>query len=76
LPSRKNDFTKRKEWILKKVADEIYLEGVYDDAKNILLNAAVAYEEQTGKQQVALFKNRKFDYEYLRIEIDKVLNPT
>jgi hypothetical protein len=76
LPIRKNEFSKRKDWILKKIFDDVFLENIYNEAKQILFSAAKSYEERTGKQQVSLFKYRKFDYEYLRIETEGVLTHT
>lgn len=73
LPVRKNPFSLRKDWIFENLQEDAFLETIYEEAKIILFNAATAYETRTGKQKVSLFKNRRFDYEYLRIEIDNAL---
>lgn len=76
LPPRKNPFSLRKKWIFNNLQDDDFLDSIYNEAKRILFNAATSYEERTGKQKISLFKNRRFDYEYLRVEIDTVLNNT
>jgi len=73
LPTRKNEFSKRKEWIFKKIEDDNFLEKIYGEAKVIIFSAAESYEKQTGKQQVSLFKYRKFDSEYLSSEVTNYL---
>lgn len=76
LPVRKNPFSLRKKWMFDNLQDDDFLDSIYDEAKGILFNAAISYEERTGKQKVSLFKNRRFDFEYLRVEIGTVLNNT
>lgn len=76
LSIRKNEFSKRKSCILEMLMDDAFLEEVYEDAKEIFFRAASCYEERTGKQKISLFKNRKFDYGYLRVEVDETLKST
>lgn len=72
-PARKNEFVKRKNWLLKKINEEDYIENKYEIAKKILKNAAKKYSEETGKTQTSLFKNRQFDKEYLKPAINRFL---
>jgi len=69
-PARKNEFVKRKDSALKLIKDDSFLKDRYEDAKKILLNAAEAYSTSSGKSKSSLFKNRKFDSDFLRPEID------
>ena len=70
-PARKNEFTKRKKWLLESVANDSTLEECYVVAKGIFFTAADEYAKATGKSKTSLFKNRSFDREYLRPQIDK-----
>lgn len=75
-PARKNEFSKRKEWLLEKKDDDTLIEHYYIISKNILRKAAQKYATETGKTINSLFKNRAFDKEYLRPEIDNYLSLT
>ena len=70
-PARKNEFTKRKNWLLEKVTNDAVLEGYYMVAKEIFFAAADEYAKATGKSKASLFKSRNFDREYLLPQIDK-----
>lgn len=73
-PARKNEFTKRKDWLLKKLLEDDYLETTYSESKSIFFDAAVRYEKTTGRQKLSLFKNRNFDKDYLIQEIESALD--
>ena len=49
------------------------MENVYKKASDILLNCANSYGSNTGKVKNTLFKNRTFDKDYIKPEIEKVL---
>lgn len=71
VPARKNEFTKRKEWLFKHLEDDTFLNTIYDESKIIFFRAADEYAIKTNKEKVSLFKNRGFDKEYLIPEIKK-----
>lgn len=73
-PARKNEFTKRKKWLFEKMNDDDALDKYYLISKNIFFKAADEYVKSTGKSKNSLFKNRGFDKDYLRPQIDKYLN--
>lgn len=70
-PTRKNEFSKRKIWLFDKLADDILLDKYYNAAKEIFFQAAEDYSSTTNKSKNSLFKNRSFDKDYLRPQIDK-----
>ena len=72
-PARKNEFTKRKKWLLENIEDDSLLEACYAAAKGILFSAAVEYSRVTNKSKNSLFKNRGFDKDYLRPQIENFL---
>ncbi|HCW08957.1 MAG TPA: hypothetical protein DGG95_16500 [Cytophagales bacterium] len=74
-PLRKNEFSKRKKWLLEKIEDATLIEGYYEIAKTIFSAAAIAYANNTGKTQSSLFKSRNFDKDFLRPEIERYLRP-
>lgn len=73
IPSRKNEFTKRKKWLLRQLDDENYIDQIYNESKDIFFRAANEYTAITGKEKISLFKNRSFDKDYLIPEIKKNL---
>lgn len=73
MPARKNEFVKRKGAAMALIDDEQYVKSVYESAKEILYKAADKSAEITGKSKMSLFKNRTFDKDYLRPEIEKFL---
>lgn len=72
-PARKNEFTKRKKWLLEKLEDDAAIDSYYKISKQIFTDAATEYTKNTGKSMNSLFKNRNFDKDYLRPAIDKFL---
>lgn len=74
-PARKNEFTKRKKWLLEKLEDDAVIDGYYNISKQIFTDAATEYTKNTGKSMNSLFKYRSFDKDYLRPAIDKFLAP-
>ncbi|MDD4929001.1 MAG: AIPR family protein [Gallionella sp.] len=73
VPARKNEFVKRKESALNLIKDDHYLKDRYEEAKEILEKAAAKYSLVAGKSKSSLLKNRNFDRDYLRPEIDAFL---
>ena len=73
VPTRKNEFSKRKKWLLNKLEDDNFLSGLYEESKEILFSAAEQYAKNTSKEKVTLFKNRSFDKDYLIQEIENQL---
>jgi len=74
IPARKNYFSIRKKSALGLVLDESKMSDYYETSKEIIEKAAEEYHQKTGKTKVSLFKNRNFDRDYLRPEIEKYLN--
>lgn len=74
LSAKKNEFTKRKEWLFNKITDDVSLDLYYKEARSIFFRAAEVYSESTSKSKNSLFKFRNFDKEYLRPQIDKYLD--
>ena len=72
-PVRKNPFTKRKEQLFRELDNEKFLEKIYTEAKDIFFSAAEEYKKITSKEKISLFKNRAFDRDYLKPEIEKHL---
>ena len=70
-PARKNEFTKRKNWLLEKINDDALLENYYKLAKEIFYLAASEYSTSTGKLRNSLFKFRNFDKDYLKPQLGK-----
>lgn len=70
-PARKNEFTKRKEWLFENLINDIVLESYYTIAKDVFFNAADEYARITNKSKNSLFKFRSFDKDYLRPQLDK-----
>lgn len=70
-PARKNEFTKRKTYLFKELADDASLEECYKLAKDIFFLATEEYSKNTGKTKSSLFKFRNFDRDYLRPQIEK-----
>ncbi|SHM04255.1 AIPR protein [Chitinophaga jiangningensis] len=68
-PARKNEFTKRKAWLLAKLNDEESLNNYYEKAKLIFQDAIDSYTK-TGKAANTLFKSRNFDKDFLRPTVD------
>jgi hypothetical protein len=73
IPIRKNFFSLRKESTFKLLNNEGIMSGYYEKAKEIIELAAEEFANRTGKTKVALFKNRSFDIDYLRPQIEKYL---
>ena len=73
-PPRKNEFTKRKESLFAILENDKLMEDYYAKAKELLFNSAYTYAKNTSKSVNSLFKNRNFDKDYLRPEIDKYLD--
>ena len=73
-PARKNEFTKRKKWLLDNIEEEGFLDDSYVMAKDIFFSAAEKFSRTTGKIKSSLFKFRSFDKDYLRPEIDLFLD--
>ena len=69
VPTRKNEFTKRKKWLFEKIGIDSFLNDIYNEAKDIFMEAAEKYSSVTNKEKVSLFKNRSFDRDYLIPEI-------
>ncbi len=69
VPARKNEFTIRKKWLLEKVENEDFLNKIYNESKEIFMEAAEKYSSATNKEKVSLFKNRNFDKDYMIPEI-------
>lgn len=72
-PARKNEFTKRKKWLMDKIGSDTLLQAFYDEAKEIFTDAATEYQKNTGKTMNSLFKSRNFDKDFLRPAIEKYL---
>lgn len=72
-PARKNEFTKRKKWLFEKLKDDFFLDSYYLYAKDIFFKAADDYAKATNKSRNSLFKNRGFDKDFLRPQIDSFL---
>lgn len=70
---RKNEFTKRKKWLLEKIDTDDFLESYYNTAKQIFFSAADDYVDATLKTKNSLFKFRGFDKDYLRPKIETYL---
>lgn len=70
-PPRKNEFVKRKKWLLEKIKDENYLDAKFEIAKKIFKQSVSKYSTETGKTKISVFKNRHFDKDYLRPAINK-----
>lgn len=73
VPLRKNEFTKRKEWLFNKIEDDDSLSKFYEESKNILFEAAENYSSRTHKSKNSLFKYRSFDKDFLIPVIEKYL---
>lgn len=71
VPARKNEFAKRKGWLLKAINDENILEREYHEAKKIFNLAATSYSDTLKKNKLSLFKNRHFDEQFLIPAINK-----
>ena len=69
-PKRKNEFSKRKADAFRIINDEKKMEAAYDISKSILEKAASKYSTKSRKSKSSIFKNRKFDKDYLQLEID------
>lgn len=76
IPQRKNEFNKRKASAFLTLDDDANLQNIYERSKTILLNAVAKHATNTGKVKVSAFKNRSFDNDYLRPEIDIELGLT
>lgn len=74
MPARKNDFSKRKKWLFKKIIDDSLLEEYYRVAKDIFFSSADEYYRATGKSKTSLFKLRSFDKDYLKVGINRYLD--
>ena len=74
MPARKNEFTKRKKWLFENLNDDKLIEKYYENSKVIFESAARNYSKNTGKAINSLFKNRSFDKDYLRPQIDKSIS--
>ncbi len=72
-PARKNEFTKRKKWLMEKIVDDDLLQTYYDKAKTIFTESAAEYQKNTGKTMNSLFKIRNFDKDFLRPAIENFL---
>lgn len=73
-PARKNEFVKRKTSALKLLSDDNYLKDQYEIAKDIFFRAAEKFSTKSAKSKISLFKNRNFDRDYLRGEIDTYIS--
>jgi len=71
-PARKNEFTKRKKWLLEKLDDEEYLSNIYEKAKELFFLAAAEYSRNQQREKLSLFKQRSFDKDFLIPEIQKI----
>ena len=69
-PERKNEFSKRKIDAFRIINDDSKMQSIYDRSKSILEKAASKYSTNSGKSKSSIFKNRKFDKDYLQPEID------
>lgn len=74
-PARKNEFTKRKKWLLEKLEDDAVIDRYYSISKQIFTDAATEYTKNTDKSMNSLFKYRSFDKDFLRPTIEKFLTP-
>lgn len=72
-PARKNEFAKRKKWLLEKLEDDVVIDDYYNISKKIFTDAATEYTRNTGKSMNSLFKYRNFDKDYLKPAIEKFL---
>lgn len=73
-PARKNDFCKRKNEAFNILENDISLQIIYERSKSIIEVAASKYATNSGKNKMSLFKNRKFDKDYLIPEIDRQID--
>lgn len=73
-PERKNEFTKRKASLFKKIDNDNEIEKYYSVAKEILNKASDEYVRIKDKPRNSLFKFRGFDKEFLKPQIEKYLN--
>lgn len=73
-PERKNEFSKRKIDAFRIINNDTKLQAIYERSKNIFEQAASKFSINSGKSKTSLFKNRKFDKDYLQPEIDKELD--
>jgi hypothetical protein len=73
-PLRKNEFSRRKQWLFVKLDDNEYIGYLYDCAKAIFNESAHEYSERNAKSVNSLFKNRNFDKDYLRPSIEKFVS--
>lgn len=68
-PERKNEFSKRKADAFRIINDDQKMQVIYEKSKSILEKAAIKYSTNSSKSKSSLFKNRKFDKDYLQPEI-------
>ena len=76
MPERKNEFNKRKVNAFLTLNDDAKLQSIYDRSKAILQIAVDKHAANTDKSKVSAFKNRSFDKDYLRPEIEIELGVT
>lgn len=69
-PERKNEFSKRKVDAFRIINEDSKMQAIYDRSKSLLEKAASKYSINSGKSKSSLFKNRRFDKDYLQPEID------
>lgn len=69
-PERKNEFSKRKVDAFLIINDDSKMQSIYERSKSILEKAASKYSINSGKSKSSIFKNRKFDKDYLQPEIE------
>jgi len=72
-PARKNEFTKRKKWLLNTLEKDSEIEEYYEEAKQIFFSAVDDYVKATDKTKNSLFKLRSFDKDYVIPSVDKYL---
>ena len=74
-PSRKNDFTIRKDFLFRKLEDDVYMDAKYKLAKRIFTASVRRYAKANpDKTENSFFKNRSFDKDYLRPVINQYVN--
>lgn len=73
IPARKNYFSLRKKSAFNLLDNDEAMSNYYDIAKEIIELAAEEYTVKTGKTKTSLFKNRNFDKDYLRPQIENYL---
>lgn len=73
-PARKNEFTKRKKWLLDILEKDSLIEAYYEEAKQIFFFAVDDYVKATDKTKNSLFKLRSFDKDYVVPCVDKYLS--